>query len=284
MKKEAEFNYLLILISTTMARQKGHVKYVGTIGDIRHFKIKGQKGYFAGLTGGPTGEQVATAPAFERTRENMNEFGGSAKAGRSIRSVFSAVLGKMSDSQLTGRLTAIMKKINLEDQSEPRGYRAILISEQRKYLSGIIFNKNANFDFCFKAGADLQKSVKRGAADYSVAAFNPMDAILAPAGANHFRLIFALGVVSDFAYTATSDTYEALKPDFHELSAITYSDYLNLKAPVPETVLNADVIKAEPVPDDCTIIAVVGIEFFQQVNENYYAFASGNAMKVIEAY
>ena len=51
-----------------MARQKGHVKYVGTIGDIRHFKIKGQTGYFAGLTGGPTGEQVATAPAFERTR------------------------------------------------------------------------------------------------------------------------------------------------------------------------------------------------------------------------
>ena len=57
-----------------MARQKGHVKYVGTIGDIRHFKIKGQTGYFAGLTGGPTGEQVASAPAFERTRENMNEF------------------------------------------------------------------------------------------------------------------------------------------------------------------------------------------------------------------
>ena len=77
-----------------MARQKGHVKYVGTIGDIRHFKIKGQTGYFAGLTGGPTGEQVATAPAFERTRENMNEFGGSAKAGRAVRSVFSSVLGK----------------------------------------------------------------------------------------------------------------------------------------------------------------------------------------------
>ena len=267
-----------------MARQKGHVKYIGTIGDIRHFKIKGQTGYFAGMVGGPSGEQVATAPAFERTRENMNEFGGSAKAGRSLRSVFSSVLGKMSDSQLTGRLTAVMKKINLEDQSEPRGYRAILISQQRKYLAGIIFNKNANFDYSMKAGSELAKNVKRGVADYVVGGFNPMDGINAPAGATHFRLIFGLGALSDFAYNATTDTYEPVQQDFHELSAITYSDYFALKAPVPETVLNADVDSADPVPDDCTIMAVAGIEFFQKVGENYYAFASGNAMKVVDVY
>ena len=65
-----------------MARQKGVIKYVGTLGDIRHFKIKGQEGYFAGMVGGPTGDQVQTAPEFERTRENMNEFGACAKAGK----------------------------------------------------------------------------------------------------------------------------------------------------------------------------------------------------------
>lgn len=108
-----------------MAKQKGVIKYFGTIGDIRHFKIKGQEGYFAGMVGGPTGEQVYTAPEFERTRENMNEFGGSAKAGKSVRNGFAQLLAKMADSQLTGRLTVIMKKINLEDQTEARGYRAI---------------------------------------------------------------------------------------------------------------------------------------------------------------
>ncbi|MPL55107.1 hypothetical protein SDC9_00574 [bioreactor metagenome] len=41
-----------------MARQKGLIKYVGTIGDVRHFKIKGQEGFFAGMVGGPTAEQV----------------------------------------------------------------------------------------------------------------------------------------------------------------------------------------------------------------------------------
>ena len=41
-----------------MAKQKGHIKYVGTLGEVRHFKIKGQEGFFAGLVGGPTAEQV----------------------------------------------------------------------------------------------------------------------------------------------------------------------------------------------------------------------------------
>ena len=37
------------------------MKYVGTIGDGRHFKIKGQEGFFAGMVGGPTAEQVNNA-------------------------------------------------------------------------------------------------------------------------------------------------------------------------------------------------------------------------------
>jgi hypothetical protein len=48
-----------------MAKQKGPLKYVGTIGDIRHFKIKGQEGFFAGMVGGPTDTQVKTAPEFQ---------------------------------------------------------------------------------------------------------------------------------------------------------------------------------------------------------------------------
>lgn len=267
-----------------MARQKGIVKYVGTIGDIRHFRIKGQTDYFAGMVGGPSSEQIATDPAFIRTRENMNEFGGSAKAGRSVRTTFSTVLRKMSDSRLTGRLTGIMKKINLEDQTEPRGYRAILISEQRKYLLGIIFNLNENYDSRCKTINVLFKDPKRGVAEYTIPPLNPMDSIQAPAGATHLRFIFGIGILSDFAYNATSDTYEPIKPEFHELSSIDYSAYLDLGAAIPETVLYTDVGLLDPVPEDCTIIAVAGIEFFQKVGENYYAFASGNAMKVVDAY
>lgn len=267
-----------------MAVQKGVIKYVGTIGDIRHFRIKGKTDYFAGLSGGPSAEQIATDPAFARTRENMNEFGASARAGRSVRTIFNSILVKMKDSSLTGRLTAVMKKINLEDQTEPRGYRAILISEQRQYLMNIIFNLSTSYDSrCMVQGA-LTKDVKRGIATYTIPALNPLDSLQIPAGATHARFIFGLGVISDFAYNALSDTYEPLTPEFHELSKITYSDYLDLSAAIAETVLNADIGTVDPVPEDSTIMAVIGIEFFQKVGENYYAFISGNAMKMVGAY
>ncbi len=59
-----------------MAKQKGLVKYSGTMGGVRHFKIKGLQGDFAGLVGGPTDSQIKNDAAFIRTRENMSEFGG----------------------------------------------------------------------------------------------------------------------------------------------------------------------------------------------------------------
>lgn len=47
-----------------MARQLGHVNYGGTIGQIRHFKIKGLNGNFAGLKGGATGDQIQKRRSF----------------------------------------------------------------------------------------------------------------------------------------------------------------------------------------------------------------------------
>ena len=112
-----------------MARQTGLVKYNGTMGGVRHFKIKGLEGDFAGMAGGPSAEQINNDPAFIRTRENMNEFGGSASAAKSVRTALSQIIKQFADSRLTGRLTAIMKQINLEDQTEARGKRAIEISK-----------------------------------------------------------------------------------------------------------------------------------------------------------
>jgi hypothetical protein len=267
-----------------MAKQKGVIKYVGTIGDIRHFKIKGQEGYFAGMVGGPTGEQVYSAPEFERTRENMNEFGGSAKAGKSVRNGFAQLLAKMADSQLTGRLTAIMKKINLEDQTEARGYRAIQISTQHTYINGLDFDKNISLNSVVSAPYSVTHLEARDTADLVVPAFDPMSLIIAPPGATHFRLINALAVVSDFAYNSTTSTYEPTQPTFNELSDVAYSGYLDLTAATPATTVTSTLTTPGAMPADVTVLQAVGIEFYQKVGANYYQFSSGNCLKIVDAF
>jgi hypothetical protein len=267
-----------------MARQKGVIKYVGTLGDIRHFKIKGQEGYFAGMVGGPTSEQVNTAPEFERTRENMNEFGASAKAGKSVRSGLSQLMKQMSDSQVTGRLTSIMKKINLEDQTEARGYRKIEISTQRNYLKGFEFNKNSSLNGILNAPYSLTHTVDRENGEFVVPAFNPVNLINAPSGTTHFRLITSLSVVSDFEYNAATNSYDPMDPDLNEANDIQYSDFLDLYAPVPDTTISATLPGGIVPTVNTTVLQCIGIEFFQQVGPNYYLFASGSCLRIEDVF
>ncbi|HLV45995.1 MAG TPA: hypothetical protein VKY32_03025 [Flavobacterium sp.] len=267
-----------------MARQKGLMKYVGTIGDVRHFKIKGQQGFFAGMVGGPTAEQVKTAPEFERTRENMNEFGGCARAGKSIRTALSALMSKMADSQVTGRLTSVMKKINLEDGTEARGYRKVEISTQRNYLVGFEFDKRLSINGVFNAPYDVTHTVDRDSADFIIAPFNPADLVSAPSGATHFRLINALAVVADFVYNATTGTYDPADNVNNELNEIAYSAYIPLNTAYAGSTLTATLGGSPTLGTDVTVIQCIGIEFFQEVNGEYYSFASGNCLKIEDAF
>lgn len=267
-----------------MARQKGLMKYTGTIGDVRHFKIKGQQGFFAGLVGGPTAEQVKSAPEFERTRENMNEFGGCARAGKSLRTALSALMGKFTDPQVTGRLTSIMKKINLEDGTEARGYRKVEISTQRSYLEGFEFNKNLSISGIFNAPYDVTHTAGRESADFTVAAFSPVNLIAAPSGSTHFRLINVVAVLADFSYNAITGTYEPDDMDNNETNNIAYSDYIPLNADYAGSTITATLQGSPTLGTNVSVVQCIGIEFFQEVNGQYYPFASGNCLKIEEVF
>lgn len=268
-----------------MARQTGLTRYSGTMGDVRHFKIKGLSGDFAGLKGGPSGDQILTAPEFVRTRENMNEFGGCASAGKSIRTALSQIIKQMSDPQMTGRLTGVLKKINLEDQTEARGYRAILISQEREYLIGFAFDKNVSLEGAFTAPYSLSHTAPRDAATLTVPAFNPANLVNAPAGATHFRLINALAVVSDFEYNDQTGTYVPIDAANNELSNVAYSDYLDLSTAITTSTAVTATLPGNPtLTADDNVLFCVGIEFFQKVGPNYYLFNSGNALKVADIF
>lgn len=268
-----------------MAKQTGLVRYSGTMGGVRHFKIKGLQGDFAGLIGGPNGDQIFTAPEFERTRENMNEFGGSATAGKSVRVGLSQIIKIMSDPQMTGRLTGVMKKINLEDQTEARGYRAILISQQRQYLQGFAFDRTVSLDGVFVAPFSVSHTPTRDSGTLTVPAFNPANLISAPAGATHFRLINTVSTVSDFEYNATTGVYEPIDAANNELSDVQYSGYIPLSSPVATSTVVTSTLPGSPtLTTDVSVLQCVGIEFYQQVGANYYLFSSGNALKIQEIF
>jgi hypothetical protein len=182
---------------------------------------------------------------------------------------------------LAGRLTGIMKKINLEDQSEARGVRAILISTQSQYLNGLNFNRNISLDSVLYVPFELTNTPERDSSMLQVAPFNPMQAICAPAGATHFRLINAVSVISDFLYNATTGIYEPIDPTLNELSKVTYSGYLELGTPIAAPITVTSTLPGTPtLTADVTVLNSIGIEFYQKVGANYYLFSAGNALKI----
>ena len=263
-----------------MARQRGVIKYLGTIGEIRHFRIKGEKDYFAGLIGGPTKEQVLTDPAFQRTRENMNEFGGCALAGKLLRTAFSSLLKSMADNRVTGRITAIMKKINLEDGSEARGQRAVLITQAPQYLEDFEFNKNLSTLGVFKAPYTLTEGATRESATLDIPAFNPASYLNVPAGATHFRLILGIAAIPDVVMDTTENAYIRKIPRSSDPTDIQYSDYTAVDAVTSAISVVATLPNAYVPTSDESIVTVLGIEFYQEVNANYYLFNGGNAMRI----
>jgi hypothetical protein len=254
------------------------------MGGVRHFKIKGLQGDFAGLSGGPSAEQIATDPAFKRTRENMNEFGGSAIAGKSLRTSIAGLIRNNGDSQVTGRMTAIMKKINLEDGSEARGQRAILVTVAPQYLDGFEFNKYTSFNGAFNAPYTITPSVARDSSTLDIPSFNPLDRMYIPAGATHFKIINAIAVLSDFEYNSTTGVYEPKDGATNGLTDVQDSGYLPVNAATGLISVVSTLPGSPTISADVSVVNVLAVEFYQEVNSNYYLFAQGNAMKVAKIF
>jgi hypothetical protein len=174
-----------------------------------------------------------------------------------------------------------MKKINLEDQSEARGYRAILVSTQPQYLLGLNFNRHSSFEGLFTGEVETSATAERNSVTLSVQPFSALSNVNAPAGATHFRLVNAITVLSDFAFNGTTKVYEPIEPALNEKSKITYSDYIELGSLVEAPLSVVSTLPGDPtMTNDVSLISCVGIEFYQKVGANYYIFSVGNSMKI----
>jgi len=238
-----------------MARQKGIIKFKGTIGDITFYKT--QDGYLVREKGGIDGKRIATDPAFQRTRENCSEFGRAGKAGKVLRTALRASLLNSADSRMVGRLSQAMIKVIQADTISDRGQRNVIDGEA-ELLTGFEFNivgKLGTSLFAPFVGAIDRVS---GELSVSLEPFVPTDMIVAPSGTTHYKIISA-GAAIDFEAGTFVES--------HSASAVLPWD-----AELTEAIsqLNA-VTPASTHP----LFLALGIEFYQVVNGTMYPLKNG---------
>ena len=262
-----------------MARQSGHVAYEGTIGKIRHFKIKGQEGFFAGLKGGVSADRIKNGAEYKRTRENNNEFGGCAKFSRAIRYTFPGLVRNLGDGKVGNRMLKVAKRINLADVTSMRGYRTIELSKNRDILRNMELNFDNPFETVFRADFDVE-SISRSEAILTIPApFCAIDSLAIPKGATHFRFVLALGVVSDYTFSSIADGYAPTYEPLNGANQISYSPYLTTNGIITPFTLECALATAV-LPTNVSVLQLVGIEFYQALGTEYYPIGTGNALKI----
>ena len=247
-----------------MAKQKGIIKLDGTIGGITFYKS--QDGYLAREKGGVPAEKIANDPAFQRTRENGEEFGRAGKAGKLLRNAIRAMLQNASDSRMVSRLIQKMVEVVQADAINPRGQRNVIDGES-ELLEGFDFNINGKLGTTLYAPFTGTIDRVAGTLTASIPSFVPINMLAAPGGATHFKIVSA-GAEVDFeneTFVMDSQATAVLPWDATATAAINLANAVTANSTHP-------------------LFLALGIEFYKQVNGQMYPLKNGafNALSLIK--
>ena len=247
-----------------MPRQKGIIKLDGTIGDITFYRTK--DGYMAREKGGISAERMQTDPAFERTRENMAEFGRAGNATKVLRNSVKSLLKSVADRTMANRLTREMVKVIHLDTVNPRGKRNVIDGEA-ELLQGFEFNAASPLETSITAPLTLTLDRVTGDANVSLAPFIPLDEVAAQPATTHFKLVSAAMDINFEKGEAVSAMSETAMLPFSEVPTLA----ITLENALPPASVNP-------------LFLLFGISFYQEVNGFYYPLKNGafNALRIVK--
>ena len=232
-----------------MAQQTGILGLKGTVGGLVFAKD-------GSVRQKPASNKTSFmgAASMARTRENASEFGAAASASKLLRDSLRVAIQAASDSRMVSRLTQKMREIIGMDEDNDRGGRQVL-KENVAGLLGFNFNLGAGIGqtlfFAYSlAGQGTDVALR-------IPSLNPTTDLKAPQGATHYELLFAASVLN-FETKTYAQGVVAAPAGIQPLSGLAVAD----------TAIVATLPAAPMVTE--TVVAVVGINFYQELNGRYY--------------
>ncbi len=246
-----------------MAKQSGIIKSEGTIGDIAFYKT--QDGHLARAKGGVSADRIKNDPAFQRIRENGEEFGRAGSAGKLLRTAFRKYLQNASDNRMVSRLAKNLMAVIKADATNTRGQRNVLDGEL-EMLTGFEFNCNGKISTTIFTSYFATIDRATGALSVNIPSFSPVNANATPEGATHFKFVSA-GASVDFE----GGTFESITSESAEIAIAA--------DPIPAV----DLVNQLTANSTHPLFLVPGIEFCQNVNGVSYSLKNGkyNALAIV---
>lgn len=258
-----------------MPKQSGIVTLRGTIGEFSYYTRNGV-GYMRRKSS-LSKSRILQDPKFKGFRDAIAEFKGHVVAAQSFADAFVLVLDKR-DSSFHNRLKNAMGTIGRASSGQD-GQRPVSVSEFKTVLKKLEFNaKNTLRSVCLAKFVSTPEEGRNGSTIQTTIVVPKM--IMPPPIATHFRLVHALGVISDAVYDQLTKKYAASAPDVDGVGEVSYSDYISVSESQPVPVSLQTTLPIATIPENAAVIEAIGIEFFVQQGEDYKPSADGRAMRV----
>lgn len=248
-----------------MARLKGILKITGTLDGISFYESGGKT--IARRSGGPSAKQMKTSRRLKRCRDNFQEFGVGAKAGKLLRITFKPLNNTSAGSNQVGYSNGIFKRIIQADNSAVPGKRQVATGlttpAGKALLKGLHFNHLAPIAATLKAPININTATGK----IEIKNLLPARDVVAPAGATHVVFKSAVAIIN---FTTGKTIMQAFNPVTIACTARTTNIIMSPSKMPPEK--------------DGVTIFVVGIDFMQEINAVLYPLKNktANVLSVIE--
>ena len=245
-----------------MAKLEGILKLRGTIGNMTFSHT--EDGIIVSEKSGVSKERIESDPAFIRTRENMAEFSTAGKSAKLLSAAFRSSIPNAKGKRLFARMHRLMKFALNEDLVSLRGLRTVL-NGNLGLFAGFNFNDKSPLDAVSNIPYTATIDRVAGELEVTLPAYIPMDTIVAPTGATHYRLVATAAELNFTDYTSAKDKqqtgYLALDATPTALSSLTCALAPNSTHP---------------------LMLSLGIEFFMEVGATKYPMKDGCAHAIVK--
>ena len=169
----------------------------------------------------------------------------------------------MADYNLTPVLNGFAKNVQKTDTESESGKRNILFSKYRFTLDGFNFNRNYPFNSVVRVGVIGEINRENLTAKVSIPRINTDIDIQNVLRLPYFRLIIALGAISDMHFDNNVGGYEPTVPALHGVSVAVTGEWVPSENILAEQLINIS-LGDELLPffnDEVSLVLSMAIEF-----------------------
>jgi len=245
-----------------MAIVKGFMQITGSIIGVSFYTRRGSDKVIMRTKGGATKDQIANSPKFEKLRKQQKEFSECARFGSLSRYAFGG-LHRFADYNLTPVLVKTGSSLMKLDTESVIGKRNLKLSVYKQCMEGFNFNRDYPFNTVLRISPRWEIDRERLQAVVTFPRINTDIDLLNIQKLPFFRLIIAIGTISDVVYNTEIEAYEPVVYDLHGHSETLTGKWNSTQTILPEQTMTVQMTEAEAalINENVTVLLSVAVEF-----------------------